>query len=468
MAFYTAEIQAYADRMAKTPIGTLSYAARQVRLKWKSGSLDKAGIIDRLCQNRSMAQAAVAVIAHVEAGTYRPGTNQESPPNPHAVSEWDSVIDDAVSEVAPEPISQPKAPESVLPAIPLAVDPTPSVDSGALQGVLASLQGVHSALQSLSQGQIQLTRAEQTLGENLQSLARKTETTIQGLHSNINGLVSRVKTLEERKPIVFESGGKRLPAISGQHQSFNRFFALCQMQPQTRLHVLLIGPASSGKTSAAIKYAELIGKELFSQPLSLSVADVLGFVGPNGNRVETEFTRAWISGSPFLWDEISMSMPDAVGALNAALANGFASIPGLGNIPMTPGFLCIAGDNSDTGANQEYGARSLLDGATLDRFVRLDWQIDPMIEASLAGEYTSWLACVRAIRAEIQKREIAHVGATMRAVIAGANLLASNFYRDGLFTRQTILEDTCRKGALVAEWANILRLPAVSQFLQGA
>jgi hypothetical protein len=163
-----------------------------------------------------------------------------------------------------------------------------------------------------------------------------------------------------------------------------------------------------------------------------------------------------------------MSAKEAIGCLNAALANGFASFPGLGTIKKHADFRMIAGDNSDTGASMKYGARELLDGASLDRFIRLDWPIDPDIEAKLGASAPAWLACVRAIRAEIDRRDIQHVGATMRAVIQGAQALSQQACRDGLITRQMILEATCKKGALAAEWAGILNLPAVKAFLQGA
>jgi hypothetical protein len=65
------------------------------------------------------------------------------------------------------------------------------------------------------------------------------------------------------------------------------------------------------------------------------------------------------------------------------------------------------------------------------------------------------------VRRFIENRDIQHVGATMRATIAGVEALQS-----GAFSRLEILEDTLRRGVLVDSWDEILRLPQVKEFLQ--
>jgi len=181
--------------------------------------------------------------------------------------------------------------------------------------------------------------------------------------------------------------------------------------------------------------------------------------------IYTKITRME-HGGVYLIDEISMNGADALGSLNDALAGDFgkrfAPIPGKGYIPAHPDFYCIAGDNSDTGANAQYSARNVLDGATMDRFVTIDWPIDPEIERLCAGRHLDWLYAVRAIRAFIGKNDIQHVGATVRAVIAGREALDRT-----KLPRMRILESTCRKGLLRDNWEQILRLPEVATFLKG-
>jgi len=205
---------------------------------------------------------------------------------------------------------------------------------------------------------------------------------------------------------------------------------------------------------------------LYSQPLSLDSTAVLGFVTATGGIVETEFYKAWTQGGVFLWDEITMSSPDAVGALNAALSAGFCTLAGIGTVKKHRNFYCIAGDNSDTGASMEYSARSVLDGASLDRFRRIDWPVDPDIETDMAGNHIAWLRAVRAIRAFIKANDIAHVGATPRGIIAGAQALSSGLF-EGSAGRREVLEDTMRKGVLIADWARVEALPEIRSFLAG-
>ncbi len=278
------------------------------------------------------------------------------------------------------------------------------------------------------------------------------------LSSQINALGERVSTLAKTAPVQFTINNQTLPPIEGQHENFPRMVRWLG----ARKHVILIGPASSGKTSAAFAFAKMMSLPLYAQPLTMDSFGVLGYLSPTGERVETEFTRAWINGGVFLWDELSMSAPEALGALNAALANGICPIPGIGTIPHHPNFYCIAADNSDTGASLKYGARSVMDGASLDRFIRIEWPISPSIEKKLGASAPDWLACVHAIREFIDQHQLQHVGATMRALIFGLEALQS-----GAFTRIEILEDTLRKGILIDSWGDILRLPAVQTFLWG-
>ena len=416
-------------------VAKLQTAARMAGMRWKSGTpgFDKASIIAKLQFSPSVMRACVANLRAMENGQPQPLT--QNPVKPSS-----GLLDDMADELGITP--PPALPAPVAAPIPL----------NALEAYL--LRSVYAENREFDNRN---RRAE------LNNLQRETAAGFAVRDSAIEALKARVIELSKQAPVQFVVDNKPLPVVTGQHREFKRLMFWLELGH----HLLLVGPASSGKTTAAIEYAKLKGLELYSQPLTMDSFGVLGFVGPQG-RVETEFSRAWIHGGVFLWDELSMSSPEAIGALNAALANGFASFPGLGVREKHKNFRMIAGDNSDTGASLKYGARALLDGASLDRFIRLDWLIDPTIENGLGGSFPSWLACVRAIRAEIEVRDIAHVGATMRATIAGCKALATQAHRDGLITRQMILEDTCRRGALIAEWPAMLNLPAVRAFLQGS
>lgn len=428
----------------ETHIVRLMQAARAAGLKFKSGELNKAQIIDRVLQNRQMTLATMATIERLnrEAGQWQGRDTGNAGDNPFA---------EALAEElqAPSPVP---APAEGVPAESLAP----------IHAAIASLTGrVDHAVSHLGSH----TRTLQTIGD----VQTAQGDSVKALHAGFKYLSEEIERLQKKAPIVFNIGGIETPQVSGQHERFPElvsWLAMRKVDPETRkgprTHVLLVGPASSGKTTAALEYAKLRGLELYAQPLTMDSFGVVGYTSPDGKRVETEFTRAWVNGGVFLWDELSMSAPEAIGTLNSALANGFIPIPGLGTVYAHPDFYCIAGDNSDTGASLKYGARSLLDGASLDRFVTIEWEIDPTIESACAGLYTDWLSAVRAIRAEIAKRDIQHVGATMRAVITGAMALSA-----GILSRKQILEATCKKGALREQWHYFAALPAVQTFLRG-
>ena len=109
----------------------------------------------------------------------------------------------------------------------------------------------------------------------------------------------------------------------------------------------------------------------------------------------------------------------------------------------------------------EYSGRNRMDGAFRDRFAIIDWQIDPRIEKHLSRGDDKWLAAVQEIRGFAAKREILDVVATARATRRGPLFLANGM------PRSEILETTCKRGALIECWADVLRLPAVQTFLRG-
>jgi len=70
----------------------------------------------------------------------------------------------------------------------------------------------------------------------------------------------------------------------------------------------------------------------------------------------------------FLFDEIDASLPNAVLAFNAALANGYADFPD-GMVKRHPRFACIAAANTfGMGADRIYVGRNQLDGADAGPF----------------------------------------------------------------------------------------------------
>ena len=131
---------------------------------------------------------------------------------------------------------------------------------------------------------------------------------------------------------------------------------------------MMVGPAGSGKTTAAHEAAKALGIPFYFTGAIDSAYKLTGFIDAQGRTVRTAFREAFEHGGVFLFDEMDSSMPAALLAFNAALANGHADFPD-GIIKRHPDFRAIAACNTfGGGANRQYVGRMQLDAASLDRF----------------------------------------------------------------------------------------------------
>lgn len=154
-----------------------------------------------------------------------------------------------------------------------------------------------------------------------------------------------------------------------------------------RLNAWLVGPAGSGKTSAAHAVADALTLPFFAKSVGpqTSESSLLGYYDANGKYVTTQLRQAYEHGGVFLLDEVDAANPAVLVVINALLANGHASFPDR-VVEKHPDFVLLAGANTiGQGADRQYVGRQQIDAATLDRFVNLQWNYDPRIEAAAAG-----------------------------------------------------------------------------------
>lgn len=193
------------------------------------------------------------------------------------------------------------------------------------------------------------------------------------------------------------------------------------------VNIMLVGPAGSGKTTIADQAAKGLDVPFYFNGALSSEYKLSGFVDAQGRIVSTAFRRAYEQGGLYLFDEIDASMPDALLAFNAALANGHADFPD-GAINRHPKFLCLAAANTyGRGADRMYVGRNQLDGASLDRFCVVNVDYDDKLERTLAGNDT-WVDYVLKVRSAIFDLKIRHI-VSPRASINGAKLLAAGMDR---------------------------------------
>ena len=168
-----------------------------------------------------------------------------------------------------------------------------------------------------------------------------------------------------------------------QHYKFPMLVATAQMG----IHMMLVGPAGSGKTTVAGKLAEQLGREFkaISFGPTTSKADLVGYKDANGNYHRTDLVKVYEEGGVFLGDELDAGNAGVITQINMALSNSHMSTPD-GMKERHKDFLFIAGCNTfGVGANREYVGRNQLDAASLDRFAVIEFPIDEGLEAFACG-----------------------------------------------------------------------------------
>ena len=150
-------------------------------------------------------------------------------------------------------------------------------------------------------------------------------------------------------------------------------------------HVMLYGGAGVGKSTLAEQAAESLGLDFYFTGAVTMEHKLIGYQNAEGVFIGTQLFEAWTKGGVFLIDELDASNPAAVIALNTALANkkmAFAH----GVYDMHDDFRCVATANTNgLGATANF-KRNALDGASLDRFLRLTIEVDNALEKRLAIE----------------------------------------------------------------------------------
>jgi hypothetical protein len=148
---------------------------------------------------------------------------------------------------------------------------------------------------------------------------------------------------------------------------------------------MIVGPAGSGKTTAAQKVAEMLGLPFYFTGAINSEYKLTGFIDAQGRIVNTAFRKAFVEGGVFLFDEMDGSLPAATLAFNAATANRVFDFPD-GTHEAHPDFIALAACNTyGNGASRQYVGRNQLDAATLDRYATLEWNYDEALEAAIMG-----------------------------------------------------------------------------------
>lgn len=162
--------------------------------------------------------------------------------------------------------------------------------------------------------------------------------------------------------------------------------------------VYLCGEAGTGKNFTLEQIATDMGLDFYFTNSVQQEYKLTGFIDAGGNYHETEFYKAFTKGGLFFLDEIDASIPEVLVLLNAAIANKYFEFPN-GRVNAHPNFRVVAAGNTvGSGADELYTGRLVLDQATLDRFVIIEFDYDRNVELNLAKGDTALVNFIEGLR----------------------------------------------------------------------
>jgi PPOX class probable F420-dependent enzyme len=206
------------------------------------------------------------------------------------------------------------------------------------------------------------------------------------------------------------------------------------------VHVMLVGPAASGKSFACEQVAKALNLDFYFQGIALEGFDLTGYVGADGTYLPPAFVKAFLHGGLYLGDEMDSWQPAASLAINAPLAGQSIYLPTGEAFPAHEDFRFVAACNTwGQGASHAHNAREKMDDSSLSRLAyKLDWFTSPELEMSTAGDnedHVEWVREVQAARAASEAMGLS-VKADMRMIKVGYDLMSKmpiDWVREGTY-----------------------------------
>lgn len=245
----------------------------------------------------------------------------------------------------------------------------------------------------------------------------------EGLYTNENGLIylgnyedgysfdNQIEEYFERVKEVKEVVKEIETKVKEEVFDFNKTvkhveFETIKSCVKNDIPVYLYGPAGSGKNFTLQQIAEELELEFYFTNSVQQEFKITGFIDAGGTYHETEFYKAFTQGGLFFLDEMDASIPEVLVLLNAAIANGYFEFPN-GKEYADPDFRVVAAGNTiGSGADEQYTGRLILDQATLDRFVSIEFNYDRNIELHLAKGNVELVDFIRGLRDKSQETGI--------------------------------------------------------------
>lgn len=196
------------------------------------------------------------------------------------------------------------------------------------------------------------------------------------------------------------------PAWQDPGEIFHSKFNMILTCVENKIPVYLAGPAGSGKNHTLEQVAKALNLEFYFTNSVQQEYKLTGFIDAGGKFHETEFYKAFKNGGLFFLDEMDASIPEVLVLLNAAIANGYFEFPN-GKITAHKDFRVVAAGNTvGSGADESYTGRMVLDQATLDRFVIIEFGYDLKVELSLAKGNSDLVTFIEDLRKQAENKGI--------------------------------------------------------------
>jgi cobaltochelatase CobS len=236
--------------------------------------------------------------------------------------------------------------------------------------------------------------------------------------------------------------------VKGAHPVFERVLKLVLTTETANMGVMLVGPAGSGKTRIMAEMGKALGRNycMISGSGGVSESVITGWLLPSdGGRFDyasSRFVDCYESGESLIaFDEIDAFDPNMLLAANSAMANGQFPIPQRRSAPMAKrgeDVAFIASANTwGTGANMIYAGRNQLDGASLDRWIKVWVDYDRGFEESYAlghGMSAEQIHEIWTLRDKVAEKSLRRIVSTRAILGACAMLEAGDDWRTVMAT----------------------------------
>lgn len=315
-----------------------------------------------------------------------------------------------------------------------------------------------------------IVEAMQKADNSLLELIGETDKKVQNADKEIRAVNERVDELRDkytynstpREIVVKKENGEKVE-LPGLH---HHMLPILVQALQAGEHVLLIGPAGTGKGKMSHQAAQILELPYASIPLSPQTPEskITGYMQAEGKYVPTLYRQVYEGGGVFHFDEFDNAHPAVLAVVNDSLAADLMSFPD-GMIERSDKFLCVASANTyGRGPDRTYAARQRGDAATWDRFTILAIDYDTDLENTLCASTGASenvrkevLRFCRGLRKNAAEKEMPVV-IGQRATVGMCRLINA-----GMSVERAV-EARCRRGLSEQDWrtltAGVRSIPA--------